>query len=208
LWLSYHGRDNLIERYGVEKIPFIFNQLLRDTCDIFPTWNPNKHGKGIVNAEKLLDAPLPDNVNQSIMAPGMALQQYSPVDSGKIDTFEHLFESQLPITESANNFLFREDGKLNSHLCQILQVSEVELPQRLNEVGQELAFYLTTNPELYQQFAGDLRTPESSPKPPSIQFKARENEPLSNMNTMREMLLKQGISEVLKKKIENNLPEK
>jgi serine protease len=206
LWLSYHGRDNLIERYGAEKIPFIFNQLLRDTCDIFPTWNPNKHGKGIVNAEKLLDAPLPDNVNQSIIAPGMALQQYSPVDSGKIDTFAHLFESQLPTSESANNFLFRDNGKLNSSLCQILQVSEVELPQRLNEVGQELAFYLTTNPELYKQFAFSLQNQESSSKPPSTQLKARGTESLNNINSMRGMLLKQGISEVLKKKIENNLP--
>jgi serine protease len=198
LWLSYHGRDNLIERYGAEKIPFIFNQLLRDTCDTFPTWNPNKHGKGIVNAEKLL------------IAPGMALQQYSPVDSGKIDTFEHLFESQLETSESANNFLFRDNGKLNSSLSQILQVSEAELPQKLKEVGQELAFYLTTNPELYKQFAVSLQNQESSselsPKPPSTQFKARGTESLNNINSMRGMLVKQGISEVLKKRIEDNLP--
>jgi serine protease len=206
LWLSYHGRDNLIERYGAEKIPFIFNQLLRDTCEKFPTWEPNKYGTGIVNAEKLLDAPLPDSVNQSIISPGMALQQYSPVDSGKIDTFTHLFESQLPTTESANNFLFRDNGKLNSSLCQILQVNEAELPQKLKEVGQELAFYLTTNPELYKQFAVSLQNQELSPKPLSTQFKAIETESLNNINSMREMLLKQGVSEVLKKKIENSLP--
>ncbi|PAX60549.1 S8 family peptidase [Brunnivagina elsteri] len=207
LWLSYHGRDNLIERYGAEKIPFIFNQLLRDTCDTFPTWKPNKHGAGIVNAEKLLDAPLPDNVNQSIIVPGMALQQYSPVDSGNIDTFSHLFESQLPTSESANSFLYRDDEKLNSSLGEILQVSEAELPQRLKEVGQELAFYLTTNPELYKQFAASLQNQEPSPELSSksllTQFKSKEAE---NLNSMRGMLLKQGISEVLKKKIENKLP--
>ncbi|NJL63138.1 MAG: S8 family serine peptidase [Methylacidiphilales bacterium] len=207
LWLSYHGRDNLIERYGVEKIPFIFNQLLRDSCDKFPTWKPNKHGTGIVNAEKLLDAPLPDSVNRSIIAPGMALQQYSSVDRGEINTFTHLFESQLSTTESANNFLFRDDGKLSASLCQILQVSEAELPQRLKEVGQELAFYLTTNPELYQEFADSLHSQESALKPPSTQFKTIENNSLSKTNSMRGMLLKQGISEVLKNKIENKLPE-
>jgi serine protease len=73
-------------------------------------------------------------------------------------------------------------------------------------VGQELAFYLTTNPELYKQFAFSLQNQESSSKPPSTQLKARGTESLNNINSMRGMLLKQGISEVLKKKIENNLP--
>ncbi|MEA5573589.1 S8 family peptidase [Calothrix sp. UHCC 0171] len=201
LWLAYHGRDNLITRYGAEKIPFIFNKLLRDTCDKFPTWQANKHGMGIVNAEKLLDAPLPDNVNQSMIAPGMALQQYSPVDSGGIETFSHLFASQVETSESEKNFLFRDYDKLNSNLCQILQVSETELPQQLQEVGQELAFYLATNPELYKQFAATLH----SQKPASTQFKAVGNESLGKLNNMKslhEILLKQGISEVLKTKIE------
>ncbi|ARV62616.1 hypothetical protein BZZ01_31830 [Nostocales cyanobacterium HT-58-2] len=40
LWLSYHGREQLIERYGAEKIPFIFNQILRDSCENFRHGSP------------------------------------------------------------------------------------------------------------------------------------------------------------------------
>ncbi len=191
LWLSYHGRDKLIDRYGAEKIPFIFNQLLRDTCEKFPTWVPNKYGTGIVNAEKLLDTPLPNNVEQVLIAPGFALQQYSPLDSG-IDTFAHLFEQYLFDQNlgdgDENNFISRNDGKLNKNLSQLLQVGEDSLPQSLKEVGQELAFHLVTNPQLYQQFASALT-----------------HEQLSDDSHigLRQMLLQHGISEALKRKIDN-----
>jgi serine protease len=191
LWLAYHGRDQLIQRYGVEKIPFIFNQILRDSCDKFPTWKPGKFGQGIVNAEKLLAAPLPDNVTQSVIAPGFALSEHSSIDNG-IDTFAHLFEPQLLDTEPRANFVgaIRDNLSLQSRLAQLLQTTETELPKRLKEVGQELAFYLSANPELYKQFAASLRseTEDESSKP-------------INLELLRKMLLSQGVSEVLKTKL-------
>jgi serine protease len=191
LWLAYHGRDQLIQRYGAEKIPFIFNQILRDSCDKFPTWKPGRFGEGIVNAEKLLAAPLPDNVTQSVIAPGFALSQHSSGDNG-IDTFAHLFEPQLLDSQPKANFVgvIRDDLSLQSRLAQLLQITEAELPKRLKEVGEELAFYLATNPELYKQFAASLRseTEDETSKP-------------INLELLREMLLSQGVSEVLKTKL-------
>ncbi len=176
LWLSYHGRDELVARYGAEKIPFIFNQILRDSCEKFPTWKPNKFGAGIVNAEKVLAAPLPGNTN-AVMAPAFALQQLPSIDTGRLDTFAHLFDSE-------------SENAIQTSLAQLLQVPETELPNRLKEVGQELAFSLAMNPELYNQFAASLQ---------------QRNQLLpnttNNLELAREMLLNQDVSDVLKGKL-------
>ncbi|MEO1429204.1 MAG: S8 family serine peptidase [Cyanobacteria bacterium J06633_8] len=192
LWLSYHGRDNLIRRYGAEKIPFIFNQLLRDTCDVPPNWKPSRYGAGIVNAQRLLDAPLPDNLNQSVIPPAFALQQHTPVESGEIETFAHMFES-----------VDFDINSLKSNLAQLMQTSERELPQKLREVGQELAFRFATDGELYEKFAASL-----------IQFKNKQQQPQSrefqglvpaadDKSEIREMLLNCDVSETLNHKLRN-----
>ncbi|MBF2017076.1 MAG: S8 family serine peptidase [Rivularia sp. T60_A2020_040] len=192
LWLSYHGRDKLIQRYGAEKIPFIFNQLLRETSDTPVNWKPNRYGAGIVNAEKLLAAALPDNINRSVIPPAFALQQHTLIESGELDTFAHMFESQ------------QEDNgdSLNSQLAQLLQTNQTELPKKLQEIGQELAFCFAVNPELYKQFTTCLSADEKQ-QPQTRQFQSLRIQPSDSTNTMREMLLKQGISETLNRKLMN-----
>jgi len=191
LWLSYHGRDNLIRRYGAEKIPFIFNQLLRETCDVPPNWKPNRYGAGIVNAQKLLDAALPDNVNQSVIPPAFALQQHTAVESGEMETFAHLFESEeLDI------------NSLNSNLAELLQTKETELPKKLKEVGQELAFCFAANGELYDKFAASLNK-DKQQQPQTRQFQTLTTQNTDSKSEMREMLLKFGVSETLNKKLGN-----
>ncbi|MBW4603649.1 MAG: S8 family serine peptidase [Calothrix sp. FI2-JRJ7] len=196
LWLSYHGRDQLIQRYGAEKIPFIFNQILRDSCEKFPTWKPNKFGEGLVNAEKVLDFPLPDNQNQSLMAPAFALQQHSPIDNG-INTFNHLFEQQLVNNQPEEDSLETPDNTmLKLPLAQLLQTTPSELPKRLKEVGKELAFHFAADPQLYNQLTQTMQTP----KPGVASFKTQQD-PSNNLNNLRARLLNIGTSEVLKNKI-------
>ncbi|MFH7026386.1 MAG: S8 family peptidase [Heteroscytonema crispum UTEX LB 1556] len=204
LWLSYHGRSQLIERYGVENIPAIFHQILRDSCEKFPTWKPNEFGEGLVNAEKVLAAPLPDNVTTRAIAPAFTVEQHPSIDTRRLDTFAHLFESQLSNSQlEAGEFLtvVRDNPRLRTCLAELLQITETELPKRLQEVGQELAFYFATNPELYKQLAAVI----SSEKPLATELQTRSlTEPSkpSNLELMREMLLSQGVSEVLKTKLE------
>ena len=198
LWLSYHGRDTLIQRYGAEKIPFIFNELLRDTCDKFPTWKPNRFGSGIVNAEKLLAAPLPDNINGSVVSPALALQQHSSLESGRIDSFMHLFESQLSNTQP-EEFGF-PDAFLNQNLAELLQTLSSDVSKGLKEVGQELAFEFAANPDLYKQFAKLLRQNKPSS---TTQSEGEEKQNADSQKLIREMLMKQGISEVLLNKLFN-----
>ncbi|WP_414624005.1 S8 family peptidase [Calothrix sp. CCY 0018] len=195
LWLSYHGRDNLVRRYGAEKIPFIFNQLLRETCDVPPNWKPSRYGAGIVNTARLLEAPLPDNVNRSVIPPAFALQQHTAVESGEMETFAHLFESE------EDNF-----SSLNLNLAELLQTSETELPKKLKEVGQELAFCLAANGELYDKFAASLNQEKDNDK--QQQPQTREFQTLTTQNTdskseMRQILLNLGVSETLNKKLGN-----
>lgn len=197
LWLSYHGRDNLVRRYGAEKIPFIFNQLLRETCDVPPNWKP-RYGAGIVNAAKLLDAPLPDNVNRSVIPPAFALQQHTAVESGEMETFAHMFDSvELDV------------NSLNLNLAELLQTSERELPKKLKEVGQELAFCFAANGELYDKFAASLTkdkdTSDSldSQRSPSRQFQTLTTQNADSKGEMRQMLLNLGVSETLNKKLGN-----
>lgn len=193
LWLSYHGRDNLVNRYGAEKIPFIFNQLLRETCDVPPNWKPNQYGAGIVNAQRLLDAPLPDNVNQTVIPPAFALQQHTAVESGEMETFAHMFESvDLDI------------NSLNSNLAQLMQTKETELPKKLKEVGQELAFCFAANGELYDKFAASLNQDKDNnnqQQPQTRQFQTLTTQNTDSQGEMREILLKLGISETLNKKL-------
>jgi len=195
LWLSYHGRDNLIRRYGAEKIPFIFNQLLRETCDVPPNWKPWRYGAGIVNAERLLDAPLPDNINRSVIPPAFALQQHTAVESGEMETFAHMFESEdLDI------------NSLNSNLAELLKTNQTELPKKLKEVGQELAFCFAANEELYDKFAASLsrdKDNNNQNQPQTRQFQTLTTQNVDSKSEMREMLLKCGISETLNKRLGN-----
>ncbi|MGI2906724.1 S8 family peptidase [Tolypothrix sp. VBCCA 56010] len=200
LWLSYHGREQLIKRYGAEKIPFIFNQILRDSCEKFPTWKPNKFGAGIVNAEKVLAAPLPDNLSRTNFAPAIALQQHPAIDNGRLETFAHLFEKQLSDSQPKANFIApaKDNTKLQASLAELLQTTETQLPQRLKEVGQELAFHITTNPKLYQQLAKALSTEKSDPN--QLKTRSLTESSSNNLDSVREILL-QNVSEVLKTKL-------
>ena len=68
-------------------------------------------------------------------------------------------------------------------------------------MGQELAFYFAVNPELYKQFAVTL----SSQKPDPTQSQTKsfvESSKPKNLKQVREMLLLQSVSEVLKKKLQ------
>src|SRR5215207_844977 len=62
LWLSYHGgRQAIVDHYGDQAlVPFAFQYLLTKTAKKDPPFvEEGNHGKGIVDAEALLRAPLP-----------------------------------------------------------------------------------------------------------------------------------------------------
>ena len=60
LWLSYHGRDALLERYGAAGIPVVFRSLLTEYgVSVPPRWPESNWGAGVLDMVALLEAPLP-----------------------------------------------------------------------------------------------------------------------------------------------------
>ena len=168
---------------------------MRETCDVPPNWKPWRYGAGIVNAERLLDAPLPDNVNRSVIPPAFALQQHTPIESGEMETFAHMFESED-----------LDMNSLNSNLAELLKTNQTELPRKLKEVGQELAFCFAVNGELYEKFAASLTRNQDNNnqnQPQTRQFQTLTTQSVDSKSEMRDMLLKFGVSETLNKRLGN-----
>lgn len=199
LWLSHHGRDKLIQRYGAEKIPVIFNQILRDSCDPMPAWKAG-FGRGLVNADKALTAALP-NAAAPIPLMASALSEHPAIDRGGLATFSHLFESSLPQSSRVRGFTSSSnaDAKLWSLLAELLNVTAEELPARLKEIGQELAFHLSSDPALYQQFATAL----SQKKKRAARSAAKVAAPAvaGDVESVRAGLLAKSTSKALKEKL-------
>jgi hypothetical protein len=150
LWLARHGRQALIERYGIEKIPLVFHSVLQDSCERMPQWEEGQFGAGLLNVENLLAAELPD----LSMPPAFEMESHVAIDNGGLPTFAHLFENSVRQQPSSREAAGpAPEAVLTRRLAALLQTTAAELPARLREVGQELAFHLATNPELYQQFA-------------------------------------------------------
>jgi serine protease len=153
LWLSYHDRDKLIERYGLEKVPLVFKQVLRVSCDPVPGWDAGQFGSGLINAEKVLVTPLPESVEELVLNPLSERIELGLSNQGDIKTFNHLFEQNLLRgQEKGSENMVYTDALLRKQLAEVLRVQEEQLPITLQEVGQELLFHFATNPDLYKNF--------------------------------------------------------
>lgn len=202
LWLSYHGREKLIERYGVEKLPFLFNRILRESCDLVPDWETGKFGAGLVNAEKVLAAPLPERVEELMLAPAVDLEEHIPLDWGGIEAFNHLFaqtlsKGQLERTEE----IVGSDEILKNQLAELLSTNAIELHRRLKRIGQELAFHLATNPDIYKEFGAGLSIRNNRLNESIVESRRFRTLSPPDMQTVAEKLLTQEISEVLRRNL-------
>lgn len=201
LWLSHHGRDKLVQQYGVEKIPIIFNQILRDSCDPVSGW-PSGFGRGLVNADKVLSAPLPEAATDPVPLMVAALVEHPAIDRGNITTFHHLFETSMRPALRLEGFATTRsaDENLWSTLSELLQIPKGEIPSRLKEVGQELAFNFAADPVLYNQFAAAISQPKE-PGAESTPAFAPAPAATGNVAAVRAELLSKPTSKALKKKL-------
>ncbi|HET6889575.1 MAG TPA: S8 family serine peptidase [Pyrinomonadaceae bacterium] len=201
LWLSHHGRDKLIQQYGAEKIPVVFNQILRDSCDQVAGW-PSGFGRGLVNADKLLTAPLPGAVAAPVPLMSEAMVEHPAIGRGNLTTFHHLFETAMKPAVAVQNFASTQsaDEYLWAALSELLQVTIDEVPARLKEVGQELAFNFAADPVLYKQFAEAVSQPKEEGLELPAAF-AAESDAAANLATVRAELLAKPTSKALKQKL-------
>ena len=197
LWLSHHGRDKLVQRFGAEKIPIIFNRILRNTCVPVPAWRFG-FGRGLVSAEGVLAAALDDPLTP-IPHMAAALREHPALDNGGLATFHHLFEAALTQSPGGNGSaaMTTADTDLWIRLAELLNVTKEELPGRLKEIGQELAFHLAANPTLYEQFAQSLkRKPKRATRGSAFTATAT-----GDIAAVRSGLLAESTSKALKEKL-------
>jgi serine protease len=62
LWIARHGHANLVARY-CSRVSAVFREIVtRSGCHTPPGWNTRTMGAGIIDAQKVLAAPLPSGV--------------------------------------------------------------------------------------------------------------------------------------------------
>jgi serine protease len=154
LWLSYWGRDYLESKYGLARIPLVFDKLLRQTANPPDGWDTEVAGAGIINAHALLSAELPDSFDPIIQVP-LAFRQAEHVklDRGGIDTFEQLYDDIMSNPEFST--------LLQTFLSSIFGKTNKELRQYLRVFGQELTFHIGTNLKLFNLLKNALQTTPS-----------------------------------------------
>jgi serine protease len=199
LWLAKHGRDKIIQACGgKEKLPSTFMQLLRATATPVPGWPAGQFGGGLVDADKLLAAPLPDGATVPTLAP--TAEEHVAINRGGGTTFAHLFDAAIRADVSGPGMLAADEAanpqdRLSDRLATLLNTTKDKLPTDLGQVGQELAFYLATDPRLYRRFAQAI----SPPSPAAAE--AAPATPDENVEDVREGLLTKGVSPALGAKL-------
>ncbi|MFD3401573.1 S8 family serine peptidase [Kribbella sp. NPDC058693] len=184
LWLAKHGRNKIINACGgKERIASTFSQLLRDTATPVPGWPSGQFGGGLVNADKLLSAQLPNGRTVPTLAP--TATQHVPLARGGLTTFGHLFEGTVRGAQPSLAAAADEPNPLDDGLAELLGTSADKVPADLGQVGQELAFYLATDPKLYRRFEDAVSAGHDD----------------GAVNDVRDQLLKSGVSEALEIKL-------
>lgn len=140
LWLAHHGRDRLLERYEGIPLNEVFRKVLQDSCDPPPSDHNNNFGRGIVNARRLLEAPLPAAAD---LRAELGLDQVSFALVEQADGDEEGVVAALDSLPEPN---------VRQNLAAMLQTPESELDENLAGVEDELLFHILTNPQLRYQF--------------------------------------------------------
>ncbi|MER7246942.1 S8 family serine peptidase [Kribbella sp. NPDC000426] len=184
LWLAKHGRNKIINACGgKERIASTFSQLLRDTATPVPSWPSGQFGGGLVDADRLLSAQLPNGRTVPTLAP--TASQHVPLARGGLTTFGHLFEDTVRNARPSLLAAVDEPSPLDGGLADLLGTSADKVPADLGQVGQELAFYLATDPRLYRRFENAVSAGHDEVA----------------IDDVREQLLKNGVSDALEVKL-------
>lgn len=173
LWVSFHGWTNLVRRYGAANIARVFKQLLQATCRTPRGWDTSEFGPGIVDARKLLAAPLPATAPARKARTGR--RAAIATDQTGIEMMVHLAPG-VPRT------------RIEEAVADLFHVNDRDLPSVLQDFGDELAFHIVMQPALMQTFTAPVRGARASRA-------ARQGQ--------RRRLMRAGFSPRLRKRLES-----
>lgn len=132
LWLSYHGRQNLIARYTKARLASVFKRLLQQTCRTPSGWDTNDFGPGIADAYALLSASLPKDPP----ARGLrGIRRRAVSDGSSLDVLVHQL---APAPRSG----------VTKAVANLLNVTEAGLDDALEDVGAELVMRVGVDGQL------------------------------------------------------------
>lgn len=129
LWLSFHGRQKLITKYGKSNIAPLFKDLLlREGVDVPSNWKKDKDGEGVLNVLKLLTAAMPDT------APAGGMTGFETQSAGAADDLLRYFPDD-------------DSGRIMDAALALFGVDQRNFALMMDELGDELLFHVSTNPE-------------------------------------------------------------
>jgi thermitase len=167
LWLGFHGRDALIQRYGGEfKLATVFRWVLEEASDPPPADDDGEFGKGIVNACRTLSTALPALEELRTTTGSHLLERFaaaapSPVATAGIEALARAFPNMpRPVLEERLGRVFPAPSQTEA---------VADLGSRFRGVGEELVFQIATSPELRRAVFGDQPSP---PSPSAVEIEA------------------------------------
>jgi thermitase len=139
LWLSRHGRANLIATYGAGNVSSVFrwvvmNQGVRPDAD----WDTGRLGAGIIDGDRVVRAELPDPAIFRVVLEESVPQQHSR------------------FAEIAEYFPDVAPDELYRALVQMLHTTDTQLESELERFGNELKLHVATNPEMRARLSGGM----------------------------------------------------
>jgi thermitase len=132
LWLSKHGWDNLVAKYGAPNVAGLFKQALTASAWAPPGWDTANWGPGILDCARLLAADAPPAAFRGLE------RAAAPAES---DGADHWIAAITHLVEH----LGASATIVRSVLAASLGVAPEAVDARLREIGQELSVHLATD---------------------------------------------------------------
>jgi thermitase len=138
LWLAYHGRKRLVAQYGARNLAAVFKEIvIRKGVTVPGGWDKNNMGAGIIDALKVLQAPLP----ATVAAGGIkSLRATAAPRRTDFNDIAHYFPD-VP------------QPKLRRNLSAMLGVPEEQLDVVLQKHGPELKLHAAVDPRIRKAIA-------------------------------------------------------
>ena len=155
-----------------------------------------------MDADKLL-AALPNGATVPTLAP--TAEDHAAVDRGGGTTFAHLFDGALRTGRHGPGIAAVDQPvnpaeRLGDRLAALLNTTRDKLPADLGQIGQELAFYMATDPILHRRFATAIAPPSPAPHE-GASAPATPTTADDNVEDVRQRLLARGVSPALAAKL-------
>lgn len=142
LWLAFHGRDRLLQKYGPRGLVKVFEQLLMASTTRPAGWDTSRFGTGIVNVRALLQKALPASAPAEVAPKQLAA---NGVSARLMDRVTIHFPNSKP-------------KSVRQAVSACLGIGEESLPG----IAAELAFHLMNSPRLVEDVRQKLSEASSS----------------------------------------------